>query len=314
MYRWKGAILIQGGLILNCVVCGLLFRPIETTASVKKKSEEDGGVKNTAEKEKLLGNGNGVSNGAAKKITKTVDDSVIEGNAQDEDAARYALENRQWMSNPHLVNGQVHKTDQGRIPKISYNSSMSVDHSRAGSPGPMYRKDVLYRGSLMNIPMYKSNPNMYAASMRSIPREEPEENDSKLFRFFHCSKEMKDSFKEMMDFSLLRDVIFLMFGFSNFFTSIGFNVPFIYLPDRARTMGIDDDRGAFLISVVGIANTVGRVIFGALSDIPIVRTYRLHLYNTALLLCGLCTALSSYCTTYNWMVAYSASYGLFIGK
>ena len=37
------------------------------------------------------------------------------------------------------------------------------------------------------------------------------------------------AFKQMMDFSLLKDGIFIMFAFSNFLTSIGFNVPYVYL-------------------------------------------------------------------------------------
>ena len=57
---------------------------------------------------------------------------------------------------------------------------------------------------------------------------------------------------------------------------------------------------------------VGRVVFGWLSDRKFIN--RLMLYNTALTLCGICTALSALCTTYPWLVAYSASYGLFIGR
>ncbi|KAI0242890.1 hypothetical protein LSAT2_010706 [Lamellibrachia satsuma] len=40
------------------------------------------------------------------------------------------------------------------------------------------------------------------------------------------------------------------------FTSIGFNVPYIYLPDRVTQMGISKSKATFLISVIGISNTV----------------------------------------------------------
>ena len=33
---------------------------------------------------------------------------------------------------------------------------------------------------------------------------------------------------KMMDFSLFRDPIFMMYATSNFLTSIGFNVPYVY--------------------------------------------------------------------------------------
>ena len=43
-----------------------------------------------------------------------------------------------------------------------------------------------------------------------------------------AGREASNAFKEMMDFSLLKDVIFIMFAISNFLTSIGFNVPYVY--------------------------------------------------------------------------------------
>jgi hypothetical protein len=44
-----------------------------------------------------------------------------------------------------------------------------------------------------------------------------------------CSKETKDTLTEMLDFSLLKDPIFIVFTISNFCTSVGFNIPYVYL-------------------------------------------------------------------------------------
>ena len=38
----------------------------------------------------------------------------------------------------------------------------------------------------------------------------------------------------------------------------GFYIPFIYLPDNAILKGHPRDQAAFLLSIIGIANTVGR--------------------------------------------------------
>ena len=116
----------------------------------------------------------------------------------------------------------------------------------------------------------------------------------------------------MMDLTLLKDPVFLIFAISNLFTSIGFNVPFIYMPDRAILWGIGEEQAAFLVSVIGISNTVGRVVFGFLSDRKWVN--RLWLYNMALTLCGVSTVVSSFCSTYWLMATYAAAFGLFIGK
>lgn len=40
IYGWKGAILIQSGFILNCVLCGALFRPLEHPKKTKRASSD----------------------------------------------------------------------------------------------------------------------------------------------------------------------------------------------------------------------------------------------------------------------------------
>jgi hypothetical protein len=44
-----------------------------------------------------------------------------------------------------------------------------------------------------------------------------------------CSKETRDTLAEMLDFSLLKDPIFILFTVSNFCTSVGFNIPYVYI-------------------------------------------------------------------------------------
>ena len=43
-----------------------------------------------------------------------------------------------------------------------------------------------------------------------------------------ASAESAETFQQMLDLSLLKDPIFIMFAVSNFLTSIGFNVPYVY--------------------------------------------------------------------------------------
>ena len=50
-------------------------------------------------------------------------------------------------------------------------------------------------------------------------------------------------------------------------------------------MGIEKDDASFLLSVVGIANTLGRIVLGFLSDRQWIN--RLYLYNMSLAICGI---------------------------
>jgi len=117
---------------------------------------------------------------------------------------------------------------------------------------------------------------------------------------------------EMMDLRLFIDVVFILFAVSNFLTSFGFVVPYIFLPDRGyRQFGFTSEQAAFLISVVGISNMVGRV-FGCIADLKCVS--KLILYNTVLVLCGICSVFNGLLTTFRLQMCYSFIFGLSIGR
>ena len=60
--------------------------------------------------------------------------------------------------------------------------------------------------------------------------------------------------------------------------------------DNAIILGLTATQGSYLVSLIGISNTVARLILGALSQ----TVNRLFLYNTCLVLCGLTMGLSNY--------------------
>ena len=51
-------------------------------------------------------------------------------------------------------------------------------------------------------------------------------------------------------------------------------------------MGIEHKNASFLLSIIGIANTLGRIIIGYIADRPCLN--RLYIYNIFLAICGLC--------------------------
>lgn len=183
--------------------------------------------------------------------------------------------------------------------------------------GPLARKDVFYSGSINNMPT--SAASLYLYDTQDDAQDQDNKNSPALVSTmkritnFLCPPTMQDAFKEMMNFHLMKDVTFLMFGFSNFFTNIGFNVPFVYTKDRAVGLGLaGEEYASYLLSVIGIANTIGRVILGYMSDRSCIN--RLWLYNASLTLCGLATAFSSFCTNYNLMALYATVFGATAGK
>lgn len=181
----------------------------------------------------------------------------------------------------------------------------SSPHSHTGL---LYRKDIFYSGSLVSIAKYRSNPNI---SYASVPAEDSFDASSRKTRFRCCPAEIRDALVEMTDFSLLMNPVFLMFAISNFLTSIGFNVPYVYTKDRVADMNLAND-ASYLLSIIGISNTIGRVTLGYLSDRSCVN--RLWIYNVSLIICGLATALSCYAANYTLMAVYCAVFGATAGK
>lgn len=89
-----------------------------------------------------------------------------------------------------------------------------------------------------------------------------------------------------MDFSIFRDPVFIIFVISNFCTSVGFNVPYVFIAPRAEELGLTKKERSYLLATIGIANTVGRILLGYISDKPWVN--RLLVYNACLTVCGIC--------------------------
>lgn len=80
----------------------------------------------------------------------------------------------------------------------------------------------------------------------------------------------------------------------------------------AQNLGIEAPKAAFLISIIGIANTVGRVIAGYVSDQPWADC--LIINNVALIIGGVSTILVPYLNLYALLGTYSFVFGCAIGQ
>lgn len=149
-------------------------------------------------------------------------------------------------------------------------------HSRHGS-GIMERPDVLYQGSMASLGKFRgTSPDRVQIS---IKKEERKQNCG----WLPCSEESKAALAKMLDMSLLVDPIFILFSVSNFLTSIGFYIPYVYTVPMSEKLGVTNP--AYLISIIGASNLVGRIILGYISDKPWVN--RLLAYNLCLTIAGI---------------------------
>lgn len=179
---------------------------------------------------------------------------------------------------------------------------------RADISRPFYRQDILYSASLLHLPEFKKSNNdlsLYAASVTVIPPEPlPGETGC-------LSPAMRDTFRQMLDMSLLRSPTFLLLGAGGFLTLAGFFVPFMFVVDRAVNQGVTLEEATYILPVIGLTNTVGRVFCGWISDRPSLNALTIN--NGALIVGGLATALSTCWDSIGFLLAYGALFGFCIG-
>jgi len=114
-------------------------------------------------------------------------------------------------------------------------------------------------------------------------------------------------------FSLFKNGHFVAYLLSSVLWTGTIYIPFTFLPHRAKLMGISSRDSSLLISVIGISSIIGKVLFGVICDIPVIKPYRILLYGLSFITCGLALSLSFVASLVVQMTC-AAVFGLFLGK
>ncbi|XP_044750798.1 monocarboxylate transporter 9 [Coccinella septempunctata] len=324
-FGWRGSILIISGIVLECMIFGSLFRPLEYD-EVKEVDSENNRLQLKATEGRVDIH---VSDHDLRHFPKSTANGKMH---RPHSVAHFSLP--KTSSHRHEQNG--HANNQGKFqsksgarlafsqPMLAANSRTSYGSQHFRKHGPLDRPDVFYQGSLLNIPSYRSKldlKNRTGEESAFLERKssicykkrkyEAEEEKETTLCGIQCSAETKETMEEMLDFSLFTDVIFILFTISNFLTSIGFNIPYVFLVSRAKSVGLTAEDGSMLLSIIGIANTIGRIVLGYISDKPWVN--RLYVYNWSLTICGIATMCCAFCNDFVTLAIYASVFGSTIG-
>lgn len=142
----------------------------------------------------------------------------------------------------------------------------------------------------------------------------PEEEE--LLEYYDDSKckwmplSVRNAFNEMIDTELLKEPVMMLLCISNLLGMLGFYVPFMFLIDMAVSKSIDKNTASYLLSVIGITNTLGRIAFGWVADRGWFSA--LSISNTALILCGLLTCICPLLSNFLALVVYATFFGFII--
>ncbi|XP_072932574.1 monocarboxylate transporter 14 isoform X2 [Epargyreus clarus] len=217
------------------------------------------------------------------------------------------------------MNSQYRNTGDGDTESMMYNSKLSVSAGREPSRmvRPMSRKDIFYSGSVLNLPQYQSQKSLqgYRNSVLSLPQSRQTGDLERQEQYDLCPclslpGSFKSALASMLDVSLLRDPAFMLIGVSNVFGMAGLYVPFVYIVDAATLNGVESSKASFLLSIIGITNTFGRIICGWVADFPWMDSLLLN--NVCLVIATISVAVTPFCSSYAAYVAVAIAFGIAI--
>lgn len=303
-FKWQGACLCISGIVFFCAIFGWMFRPLRELDEGEELEEN-------------------IQNNNVPNIKSNNSENLLSPDGHQQ------IIRSQSIGNEMLKNGENARENNARlVPSFSQPLLNDPMHhhgsgskrlrttSHSGS-GHLDRPDVFYTGSTHNIATHhKSHTSVHSdvdkyGSMRQRNNGQETDSPSEICGCLPCSEETRQTVSKMLSFSLLKDPVFILFTVSNFLTSIGFNIPYVYIAARAEALDISSMNASYLIATIGAANTIGRIILGYISDKPWVN--RLHIYNACLTICGIATALSAFCYEFYGLATYCTVFGFTIG-
>jgi hypothetical protein len=178
---------------------------------------------------------------------------------------------------------------------------------------PMYRDDILFGGNLSKISLVmtqKSEDPISEVQTRILLTRVPLTEDRTHTLYHSCSKHFINALKILFDFSLFKSKTFVLLAISTFLFGLSGLVPVMFLMDRASTYNYSTDESKWLVSTVGLASTVGRLIAGAITYFELVDLSMLMSFT--LIINGLSTIITGARPDdpLNYQMIYSVIHGL----
>jgi MFS transporter, MCT family, solute carrier family 16 (monocarboxylic acid transporters), member 14 len=292
-YGWQDDFLIKAAIILNIIVCGLVMIPVEIEPSeIRRRARE------LEKKEKKAIKVN-TSDKAPPTIAMTKIDEFNDTKTSDKMSIKSEL-------NDAIV-PTILVTDDEDVKGVEREVFLQV-------PLNKNRKSIGH--SMPNINHLHNHTahyveNMYS-SMGMMAQIRSSHNIHISCKSVSVSMESLKKKHKLIDLHIFADFFFVVFAISNFLTSLGYNIPFIYIVDQANQLNIESQKSDMLLAIIGISNTIGRIILGLISDIKYIN--RLYLYIFVLLICGIATIVEPILTTFTYLAVYAFVFGFTSGK
>ncbi|XP_048025170.1 monocarboxylate transporter 13 [Megalobrama amblycephala] len=189
-----------------------------------------------------------------------------------------------------------------------------------------------WRGAMLILGALQLNLCLCGALLRPLNRHVPskeqlEEKDHELELLsqshtdsHRSSKNGSDSKKSdplkvkiisYVDYTLIANARFMVYSMFGVFAALGFFAPSLFLVPYARSQGVEEYQAAALMSISAVLDLFGRVLFGWVANLRLVKT--VHQLIVTVILLGIVLLLCPLATTFTQLALFSAGYGLVFG-
>lgn len=191
---------------------------------------------------------------------------------------------------------------------ISSAVSGDIENLRRDLARPMYRRDILYSGSMHHVTQFETSPTVrtYVRSTTSVP----EDGSASCWDYCPYSEPVTNVFREMLDPCLFKSYTFILLSISSIATMLALFVPYVFIVQMAVRMDVPEQSASFLISMIGLCNVFGRILVGLIADRPWANA--LCINNIALIIAGVATMMAPLCQSFGHLVLYACVFGLSI--
>ncbi|XP_052803030.1 monocarboxylate transporter 14-like [Mya arenaria] len=291
-YDWRGTILILAGVLLNGVVCGILFRPLSDCYTVGRESSSEyisgpsDSSKGTTELRKLL---------LERKYKEMCDE-------HDYDVPKIKnMSCRLTVSTANMV--RLPADTSVFLEAREFSSQTNCLRTRLKPmKNQMSGSSVFYSGSLNNLKHRHTVG--YHRSDEMVKPSVAMDNEN-VAGTCQGSSTLADILKT--NINLFRDKIFVLLLLTNVCWTVQ-SVPLTYIPDLGVTKSLTTSEAATLISIVGITNIIGRILSGLITDCLNVNCT--HTYIVTLFMASAVSFLMPWCNGFATLAICSGVFGL----
>ncbi|XP_078065981.1 monocarboxylate transporter 5-like [Mustelus asterias] len=291
-YGWRGAILILCGLTLHLIPLGMLNRPIYLKQDVTEDSECRQG------RLQLLSN---------KRDTMTAGTS----------RAQLPVSHHPNLA-PGLPPSQNGLEESNSLPwkekeaveqyrRAPRDLSVLQPKDLCSAHEPILLKQ-LHSTALPGCRVQHRNSNPVLATI-TMPTDTRHKG---LCREFGAQlKSISVGVKNLIDFTLLTNPLFIIYTICTFFSQLAYFIPYFHLVAKARALGIELFQATLLICVAGIVEIVAQLISGYVADRNWMAKY--HYHKIYLLFCGAVNLLAPLAKTFPTLMVYIVFLATFCG-